>query len=124
MRQDIQSIIEWSIGGNPDGFRVTSTSTGQVFQGSDLVPAGRYFYEYKYDHWQDGNMDFPEWLEGDFQFSITPLGEIVNHADEIIGKIEDAMLIQLKREFEERNENTKGVINFADIVNNMKNMKG
>ena len=120
MRQDIKSIIEWSIGGNPDGFRVTSTTTGQVFQGSDLVPAGRYFYEWKMNRWQDGDMDFPEWLEGDFQFSITPLGELVDHADEIIGSIEDAMLIQLNRELAERNENTKGVINFADIVNNMK----
>ena len=122
MRQDIKSIIEWSIGGNPDGFRVTSTTTGQVFQGSDLVPAGRYFYEWKMDRWQDGGMDFPEWLEGDFQFSITPLGELVDHADEIIGSIEDAMLIQMNRELAEKN--TKGIINFADIVKNMKNMKG
>ncbi len=114
MRQDLKSIIEFCIGGNPDGFRVTSTSTGKVFQGSDLVPEGRYSYEWKMNQWQEGDLDFPEWLEGDFEFSISPLGEIVDHAWEIIGKIEEAMLIQMKREIQERNESTKGIISFKE----------
>ena len=119
MRQDIKSIIAFCIGGNPDGFRVTCTSTGKVYEGSDLVPTGRYSYEWKMNHWQEGDMDFPEWLEGDFEISITPLGEIVDHTDEMIAKIELAMINQMKREIKyqlQEQEEKSNVISFQEWV--------
>ena len=116
MRQDIKSIIAFCIGGNPDGFRVTCTSTGKVYEGSDLVPTGRYTYEWKMD-WVG---DTPEWAEGDFEISITPLGEIVDHTDEMIAKIELAMINQMKREIkqqlQEEQEEEKNVISFQEWV--------
>tara|TARA_B100001029_G_C15052287_1_gene451692 strand:- start:845 stop:1213 length:369 start_codon:yes stop_codon:yes gene_type:complete len=120
MRQDIKSIIAFCIGGNPDGFRVTCTSTGKVYEGSDLVPPGRYTYEWKMD-WVG---DAPEWAEGDFEISITPLGEIVDHTDELIAKIELAMINQMKREIkhqlQEEQEEEKNVISFQEWVKTQK----
>ena len=84
--KDIKSIIEFCIGGNPDGFRVTNTTTGKVYKGADLVPQGRYSYEWKMDAWKNNNdPDAPEWAKGDCEISITN-GEIIDHSDELLAK--------------------------------------
>ena len=108
--KDIKSIIEFCVGGNPDGFRVTNTTTGKTYEGSDLVPQGRYSYEWKMDAWKNNNdPDAPEWAEGDFEITIKPNGEIIDHSDELIAKIFQAMAIQHQRETGDR---TPGLVNF------------
>lgn len=108
---EIKSIVEFCVGGNPDGFRVTNTTTGQVFQGDDLVPQGRYAYAWKMNAWKNNNdPDAPEWAEGDFEITITPSGEIIDHSLDLLAKIFQAMANQTMRET--TSEQTSGLVNF------------
>ncbi len=107
---NIKSIVEFCVGGNPDGFRVTNTTTNQVFQGLDTVPTGRYSYEWKMNAWKNNNdPDAPEWAEGDFEITITPSGEIIDHSLDLLAKIFQSMAIQTMRET--NSEQTHGLVN-------------